>query len=149
MPTNLHLTLAFVGDSDAVRLACLHARAATVPMSPLNIRLSRLGGFRRGRVWWLGPNRSLADLRALVSRLASALSPCGFEPERRPFRAHVTLSRGARAEPEGVHMMPIEWVASDFVLMASRQTAEGVCYEVLARYPSDVDAPLSAGLSVG
>ena len=148
--SNLHLTLVFVGPCDTARLACLHAQAGTVSISPLTIQLDRLGLFGRGRVLWAGSEQADEGLCDLVSRLGEVLTPCGHQPERhRPFQAHVTLSRAAREFPEALEVKPIIWQASEFALMASRQTPSGVRYDVLARYPRDAGMPLSAGASVG
>lgn len=147
---NLHLTLVFIGSCNGAQLACLHQRASTLSMTPLLIDLDHLGVFDQGRVLWVGPEQTHEGLCHLVLRLREALVPCGYlEDSHRPFRAHVTLSRGMREFPEALEVKPVPWQSSEFVLMVSRQTPSGVRYEVMARYPRDAGMPLSAGASVG
>ena len=90
-PENLHLTLAFLGETSRCREA---ARALTTAQNR-SFSLT-LGGFGRfGDVWWMGvqPCPPLEDLAAgLQDRLRAA----GFDLERRPFRPHITLLRQAR-----------------------------------------------------
>lgn len=147
-PANWHLTLAFIGDADIGRLACLHERASATTMPALTLCLDRLGGFDGSRVWWCGPQVVDEPLLAWVRRLETALEPCGYR-SRQAFRAHVTLIRGARGQPPAETIDPIRWEAHSYALMASRPTPAGVRYEVLARYPEDAGMPLSAGASVG
>ena len=65
-----------------------------------------------------------------VKRLVSALESCGFEPEQRPYRPHVTLARKVRGRPEtGSALM--EWFCDDFCLVESA----GGKYSVLRRWP--------------
>ncbi|MDR2244802.1 MAG: hypothetical protein LBE15_05280 [Burkholderiales bacterium] len=42
---------------------------------------------------WAGPKETPAALIALVEDIHALLQPCGFTPETRPFRAHITLRR--------------------------------------------------------
>ncbi|MDZ7729728.1 MAG: 2'-5' RNA ligase family protein [Dehalococcoidia bacterium] len=53
-----------------------------------------LFGGREGlRVMWVGIAGDVLRLEALVRDVNLALSVVGFEPERRPFRPHLTLGR--------------------------------------------------------
>lgn len=94
--TNLHLTLAFVGDvsaADAHRLsAAIRPLAALTPQS---ISIGRIGTFDRQRILYAGltPAESLdpvaAEVRAVIERL-------GLSYDKKPFRAHITLARDWR-----------------------------------------------------
>ena len=101
-PESLHVTLCFlgsrpVGEIDAIAAAC----DAVSGLAPAALTL--------GAALWLPPRRprvltvTLADaqerLGAIQATLAGALQNGGFyEPETRPFLAHVTV---ARVEREG------------------------------------------------
>jgi len=76
----------------------------------------------------------------------AALAVVGFEPERRPFRPHLTLGRvkdeiptRQRAEIEvavGKMAVPgISWRTNQVSLMRSKLTTSGATYEVLATFP--------------
>jgi 2'-5' RNA ligase len=99
-PASLHLTLAFLGDTDAERVPGLTAAIGAVAArhAPLEIRFAGAGTFggRRPRVLWAGVEGAVAELAALQADLAAALAPLGYPPEERPFAAHLTLAR-ARA----------------------------------------------------
>ncbi len=132
---NLHLTLVFLGNVAAGREPCVEAAAASVRGEPFTLSLDRVGWFPRPRVWWLGADIAPAPLVDLVEQLQQALRPCGFEPEGRPFRAHVTLARKVNRRPPPVVPEPFAWAVRDFVLVESLSGPDGVEYRVLARWP--------------
>jgi len=85
-------------------------------------------------------------LEALVRAVNAALAVVGFEPERRPFRPHLTLGRvrdeiptRRRAEIEvavGKMAVPqVSWRTAQVSLMRSRLHSQGAAYEVLATFP--------------
>jgi 2'-5' RNA ligase len=92
----VHVTLKFLGGVEPARLEQIHtALAAAVADRPaLRVRARGLGAFpslRRPRVLWVGlEGDGLAELAACVER---AMSPLGFEPEKRGFTPHITLGR--------------------------------------------------------
>lgn len=103
----LHLTMRFLGPTDAERLArTLDAveAAARAVAGPIEIELSGAGTFpsgRRPRALWIGVSRGREALDVLAERTEAALVDAGWEPEGRPFRPHLTLARsdGVTAGP--------------------------------------------------
>ncbi len=85
---NLHLTLAFLGETERLRAAedALHM----VQSAPILLRLSGVGCF--GDLYWAGMERS-DELDDLYQQLCRALRGVGFVLERRAFRPHWTLCR--------------------------------------------------------
>jgi 2'-5' RNA ligase len=81
-------------------------------------------------------------LAALQRRVSDALAAAGvYEPEARPFRAHVTVARlrpHARA-PRDVPVAPepLEFHATAVTLFASRLSPHGARYEPLVTVPLD------------
>lgn len=138
---NLHLTLAFVGTVTAEQRACMEIAAAAVEAAPFTLTLDRLGYWPRPRVVWAGTGVTPAALRALVARLTTGLSGCGYAPEQRPYQAHVTLVRKASAGPQRREIPPIVWTAADFCLVESVAGDGGSVYRVLARWPLRAPAP--------
>jgi len=102
----LHLTLAFLGETDPERLAVLDGEIAPAFAAhrAMHLRVSGAGGFPpRGkkRVLWAGleADGDLAGLQSEVQKAAErALST---ELEKRPFHAHVTLARCRPPWPAG------------------------------------------------
>ncbi len=119
-PEDLHLTLAFLGEVAPQQRACCEAAAGTIQASPFALRLDQIGYWPRPRILWCGPQTTPVPLLNLVRCLESALHPCGFAGERRPYAAHLTLARGVAAgtaPPGGWHT---DWRVDGFVLAISR-----------------------------
>lgn len=91
---NLHLTLAFLGETERGMEARRAMDAAKGPAFDYNIRGS--GRFSRGdgSVLWAGI-AAPEELYRLFRRLSAALANRGFRPEERPFKPHLTLAREA------------------------------------------------------
>lgn len=146
---NLHLTLRFIGEADAERVAGLGAALAASFASepPVRLRLRDGGCFpsrRPARVAWVGFEPS-PELERLQQAAAAAVDEClGLAPERRPFHPHLTLARPRRpwprravdrftaafAGPQGPEFTIVEGH-----LMCSHLGAGGARHEPLAAYP--------------
>ena len=127
-PGNLHITLAFLGPVTKAGLERV-VGIPPIPSPEFTIELDRLGYWRGSRVLWLGPARQPAALLSLERRLWDALVAVGFERERRPYRAHVTLARKARSVEQSIN--PVVWPVSELALVESRPGARHSVYEVL------------------
>ncbi len=95
---SVHLTLKFLGNVQESQVPAIENAVidAAGESRALALRLAEAGVFpERGapRVLWVGLTGNVEPLVALQSRLEDALAPLGFEPERRPFRPHLTLGR--------------------------------------------------------
>ncbi len=133
---NLHVTLAFLGDLDAERRACMEAVAGRLPFEPFDLVLDRLEYVPRNRILWLGAGELPMPLARLAGGLNAGLRECGHEPERRPFRAHITLMRKLDRPPRHLAPEPLAWHVDGFALVRSRLAPEGAHYEVVARWPA-------------
>ena len=93
---NLHLTLAFLGETAPQRLDAVRDAMEAVTVPPFRLRIGGIGSFRRegGDIYWAGIERSDA-LLLLHEELDAALVRQGFPVERREFRPHLTLVRRA------------------------------------------------------
>lgn len=98
---NLHLTLAFLGETDPARLQTLVEAMDGVQGTPFQLRFSRLGLFEKpdGDIWWAAPERSDQLIR-LHERLCVALEEHGFPIASYRFSPHVTLARRVRMDQE-------------------------------------------------
>lgn len=132
----LHLTLAFLGDVMATRVADAEAAAAKVTASAFTLDLDRLGYWKHNRIVWAGSVAVPPALTALAASLAEALRAAGFQLEERAFAAHVTLLRNAVCSPAASALAAaIRWPAADFALVESHAGAGGSRYAVLRRWP--------------
>jgi len=83
---------------------------------------------------WVGPRRTPAELASLADSLRSALRSEGFEVEKRPFVAHVTVVR--KAGKAALPPLPeVDWPVSEFTLVLSTLSRHGSSYTVLERFP--------------
>ena len=105
----LHVTLRFLGPTDATRVAAIAAAVerTAASVSPFTIRIAGAGAFPpvgRPRTLWLDLDRGVEALAELARTLDDHLAEVGWTREQRPFRAHLTLARadGVRAGPATV-----------------------------------------------
>jgi 2'-5' RNA ligase len=155
-PDGVHVTLKFLGEVPTRKLPAvkLAIQEAVVGHSPFELEFSTIGTFggREGlRIMWVGIAGDVLRLEALVRAVNAALAVVGFEPERRPFRPHLTLGRvkdeistRQRAEIEvavgKTEVPPASWRTAQVSLMRSRLGPGGATYEVLATFPLRVMA---------
>lgn len=129
----IHLTLAFLGETDEKRLADLKSVSSEGRRHALPIEQARY--WPHNRIVWVGPHEIPGFLQALVENLIEELESRRFKTEKRPFAAHITLIRKAR-DPGALPPLPaVDWPVTEFVLVRSRLSAAGPGYEVLQRFP--------------
>ncbi|UXY13691.1 RNA 2',3'-cyclic phosphodiesterase [Chitiniphilus purpureus] len=126
---NLHLTLAFLGETPAAQVPVLLARLATLSRHRAHWRIDRVGSFKTGSpkgciVWAGGP--ASAGLTELVGTLWQALREDGMAFDAKPFVPHVTLLRAAGSVART--MPPLIWPLAVPQLYASIATAQGPRY---------------------
>jgi len=99
-PTQMHITLLFLGDVNDKQLyeACSMAKKALSVIPAFTFCLKGFGCFptpRRPRVLWLGVDEKSRDnFLKIHEQLASAISLNGwFREERKSFSPHLTLAR--------------------------------------------------------
>jgi len=97
VPANWHLTLRFLGDTDAGRLRALTDELRRVDGGArFDLSLAGLGAFprpARATVLWIGVADGQAELRALAAKVEDAAVRAGFAAEPKPYSPHLTLSR--------------------------------------------------------
>jgi RNA 2',3'-cyclic 3'-phosphodiesterase len=127
----IHLTLAFLGEAD-VQKATQAAKRVTAPAHKLPIEQARY--WRENNIVWAGPRETPAPLKALFESLSGELYREEFILERRPFAAHVTLVRKARAGKSLPPLPTLAWPVEEFVLVRSALSSAGSTYEPLERF---------------
>lgn len=130
-PSNLHMTLAFIGEWPENVSGILPAVAKPFPLV-----LSHVGVFPEAKVIWAGtePSEELDHLAEQVrDRLAEAAVP--FDPK--PFVPHVTLGRKP-AIPAGFSLPefavpPAVMTVDNVFLYRSDRTENGMAYTVIGK----------------
>ena len=100
-PESIHLTLKFLGDVPATRIAEISEalKQACAGHGPFDLSLEGLGCFpnlRRPRVIWAGVGGDVRTLRRLQQDVEEAMNRLGYAPEERDFSPHLTLARVER-----------------------------------------------------
>jgi 2'-5' RNA ligase len=105
---NLHVTLKFLGETDAAKLQAVRNGLASIRSAgPVTLEFRGLGFFpheKRPRVFWVGIEAS-GNLKGLAQDIEHGMHKLGFPLEDRPFAPHLTL---ARFNPRGLppRLMP-------------------------------------------
>ena len=139
-PELMHLTLRFLGDTDTSWLPAIQAAmdAVAATNAPFEMRLDGVGCFpntQRPRVIWVGLAGEEARLLSLVAALEKELVPLGWEPEGKPFRAHLTLGRvkddrGAQGIEWTANVPPLNVPVAAIHLIESQLRPNGPLYTV-------------------
>ncbi|MET0390284.1 MAG: hypothetical protein ABW321_30210 [Polyangiales bacterium] len=103
-PTDLHLTVAFLGAASETRALAAFELAADFPLAPLEVRLGALeglGGKRRPSAFsaLLTQGRDAVEM-ALGTARSAMWERAGARADTRPPLAHVTLARPQRKATE-------------------------------------------------
>jgi 2'-5' RNA ligase len=140
----LHLTLAFLGETDERTANAVDAFLSSLRSPTLEIILRGIGHFGPPdcpNTLWIGaePREPLAALAAKVTR---ACRQAGAEIERRAFVPHVTLARLNRSSGSTLPFLSAQgdwrsapWTADSFTLFESRLGTGGSAYIPLIDYP--------------
>ena len=131
---NIHLTLAFLGATDAVLLPLLAECARTVRFAPFALALDQAVYWKHKRIVWCGPEEEPPALTALVAELRAALDQAGIRYDPKPFVSHVTLLRKSSGLAAAPRWAPLAWDVRDFGLVRSVPVEGGVRYEVVERF---------------
>lgn len=96
-PENIHLTLAFLGDTDEERIKALSImlKRTCTGFGEFSFRLNATGIFKNlsdPRVIWAGIE-GFEKLMMLNDIINTGLKDTGFRIENRPFKPHITLGR--------------------------------------------------------
>src|SRR5260370_26617113 len=102
---NLHLTVRFIGNVDRALVEAIADRMGAGSLPAFDLDLGDLGTFGHGRhvrVVWQGLREGAEAVAALAAKVLAERGAAGLVAEKRPFQAHLTLSRDR--PPEGALM---------------------------------------------
>jgi 2'-5' RNA ligase len=131
---SLHMTLAFLGDTDPSRLETLRQIGEGLPRSAIPLSFEKVRCWRHNRIAWAAARQTPAELLTLVDALRDRLGAERFPIEDREFSPHISLLRntdciGLRWHPP----VPLEWRVTRLALVRSiLGGAEGSRYQPLA-----------------
>jgi 2'-5' RNA ligase len=141
-PESWHVTLQFLGATTPAQCDCVVSQLRELHCGPVPVKLEGLGFFERSGVFFAGVRLS-PELIKLQKSVVAATTPCGFQPEDRPYHPHITLARN-RGRESGVRILKprvgpapefVGFTASEFLLYESFPNSQGSRYEVRARFP--------------
>ena len=116
-PSNIHLTLKFLGDVTATRIPAVISaveRAARLSRT-FEIEVGGAGCFpsaKRPRVFWVGLTAVPDGLARLHALIEEELVGEGFAPDARKFSPHLTIGRVR--SPKNVPRVAEDLIATDF-----------------------------------
>ena len=111
---NLHLTLAFIGETKEA--SAVKEAMRQVKYKPFRLSLSEMGSFGDLLFAGLKGNQGLA---AIVKDLRSALDAAGIEYDRKKFVPHITLIRKMTGKWQAVPAPKGEMMVKSISLMKS------------------------------
>ena len=97
-PENYHITIKFLGEVEDRLLPPLIELGTEIAAAahPFDLSFGPFGSFpsaSRPRVLFFAAEHGENELASIAADLEAKLQPLGFDPERRRFRAHLTLAR--------------------------------------------------------
>lgn len=148
---NLHITLAFLGQTPDERLGDVTsaAREAAAPVAPFTLVFDRAGRFPergRPRVAWLGIADGAPSVLELGAGVYAALRSRDLHFDDRPLAPHLTLARVAEdasaaeaktvgAALEGLAIPSLRFDVRDIAVVQSVLSPKGPRYTALATVP--------------
>ncbi|MFA6011280.1 MAG: RNA 2',3'-cyclic phosphodiesterase [Desulfobacteraceae bacterium] len=136
---NIHLTFRFLGDADKEKYICLSAALVhhVGKIHEFTINLSQvlfLPSASKASVVAVGVN-PCSELENLAAVVEKSVVSCGFEPEKRRFKAHITVGRCRDMDLRGVNIGSnfhgINVPVCTVELMKSNLSDSGAVYGIL------------------
>ncbi|MCH9699371.1 MAG: RNA 2',3'-cyclic phosphodiesterase [Gammaproteobacteria bacterium] len=130
--SNLHLTLHFIGQTQA--LFCLTRQAEKIRCHAFSLSIDQYGYFNRAKVLWAGPTKHHAQLSQLATQCALATQRCGINKIPEHYTPHVSLVRKIGEKTTLPEFTPIQWPVNSFYLMLSESSQNGVKYKIAKKF---------------
>lgn len=134
-PLNLHITLHFLGNIPVGKIDCFIRQAQSVKADCFQLSINQCGFFKKPKICWLGPAETPAALNLLHKQLGKQIQHCGFQPEHRPYRPHVTMVRKIKQAIKPELNDVIHWQVNRFVLVESISWSGSVEYRIKSSFP--------------
>lgn len=131
---NLHVTLVFLGNIDAVQEIRLRSALPAIAVPAISLRFDKVSYWANPRILCLTADETGPELLALVENLSVLARNLDIPCDDRPYRPHVTLVKKAKAGIE-LAFDPIIWPSRSFCLVESCRTEQGVDYRIVEEWP--------------
>ena len=128
---NWHVTLVFIGGFPEEDIPALQAAAGTIRCPTIKLGFERIDFWKRPKIMSLRATSAPTELIDLVGSLESVAGTFGLKPEKRAYKAHVTIARKAGFFEPITLAQPVELHWSGFHLIESISTPTGVQYKPL------------------
>jgi len=143
-PANIHLTLAFLGDTeeDRIKVAAIMLKQHCSGFGEFDFNLCGTGVFKDfndPRVIWIGVAES-EKLAELYGRIKTGLEDTGFKTDNRPFRPHITIGRIKFLRDPGVLRTAIEKYKDSGIQKVN--VTEVILYESILKPAGPVYKPI-------
>jgi RNA 2',3'-cyclic 3'-phosphodiesterase len=138
LPDQLHITLVFLGNTEALYLPEIIKKLSQIQEAPFNLTLNNLeiNSWHHPRVLWL--TVSAPELAQLVEKIETALE---LAPKhKREFKGHITIARVKQlCNKQALHnfiasnQVPnLNWTVDSFSLVESLTLPQGALYTTIA-----------------
>jgi 2'-5' RNA ligase len=129
LPENLHLTLAFIGETD--RVDDIKAAVKAVNFEPFEIKTGKLGCFNgRSKIVWLGLNGE-KNLKTIAADLRKNLDERGIGYDQGRFQPHITLVRQPSDMPLDIDIESASMTVKEISVMKSERISGKLVYTEL------------------
>lgn len=123
---NLHLTLAFIGETKNISGAKAALDRAFSGFSPFTLSAEKAGRF--SDLWWVGIKEN-KPLLAAAEAIQKELISSGFNIEKRKFKPHITIARQVvLREKLFLTPPPLTMEVARISLMQSSRISGKLCY---------------------
>lgn len=143
-PSNIHLTLAFLGDTEEerIKVAAIMLKQQCSGFGKFDFSLSGAGvfkDFRDPRIIWIGIKGS-EKLDELYGIIKTGLQDTGFKTEDRLFRPHITIGRIKFLRDPGALRLAVEKYNDSEIQKV--KVKEVILYESILKPTGPVYKPL-------
>lgn len=129
LPENLHLTLAFIGETD--RVDDIKAAVKAVNFEPFEIKTGKLGCFNgRSKIVWLGIDGE-KNLKTIAADLRKNLDERGIGYDQGRFQPHITLVRQPSDMPLDIDIESASMTVKRISVMKSERISGKLVYTEL------------------
>jgi len=141
-PTNIHLTLKFLGEVKSDIVPVIDAALKTISHKSMQVHLGSLDVLpTRQNIRILFAHVIGDRLSSLAKKIEDVLAD-QFEPETRPFKSHATIARikSIKDRRKFLHELDMTtvsssaWHINSFVLKSATLTQKGSLYNNVAQY---------------